>query len=122
MTRWLRLEGLVVLVVSAALFSQMELGWLLFFLLFLLPDLSMLGYLAGPIPGAVAYNLAHTYAAPAALGGIAHFSDQPAFVAVALIWSAHIGFDRMLGYGLKLTSGFQHTHLGRIGRSPEPQG
>jgi hypothetical protein len=34
---------------------------------------------------------------------------------VALIWLAHIGFDRALGYGLKYKAGFGFTHLGRIG-------
>ena len=103
---------------SIALFSQTELGWLPFFLLLLIPDLSMLAYIGGPRAGAAVYNLAHTYAAPALVGGIAHFSDRPLLVSVALIWSAHIGLDRALGYGLKLPTGFQHTHLGSIGRNP----
>ena len=34
----------------------------------------------------------------------------------ALIWAAHIGFDRALGYGLKYPTSFGETHLGRIGR------
>ncbi|MDU3890869.1 MAG: DUF4260 family protein [Serratia liquefaciens] len=37
----------------------------------------------------------------------------------ALIWGAHIGFDRALGYGLKYASGFADTHLGGLGRKPQ---
>ena len=42
------------------------------------------------------------------------FLSTPGFLWVALIWTAHIGFDRMLGYGLKDVSGFKKTHLQRI--------
>ena len=38
-------------------------------------------------------------------------------LAVALVWCAHIGFDRALGYGLKYAAGFRETHLGRLGRA-----
>ena len=63
--RWiLRLEGLAVLVVSLLLYRQFGGGWGLLALCFLLPDLSMLGYLAGPRVGATLYNLAHSYIAP----------------------------------------------------------
>lgn len=76
----------------------------------------MLAYLAGPRVGALAYNLVHTYALalPLALAGFAFGS--PVASALALIGVAHIGFDRMLGYGLKYASGFGDTHLSRIGR------
>ena len=76
----------------------------------------MLGYLIGPRAGAAVYNVAHTtaLALPLALAGF--FAGEPALLAVALIWIAHIGFDRALGYGLKYPSGFGDTHLGRIGR------
>ena len=36
---------------------------------------------------------------------------------LALVWIAHIGFDRALGYGLKYPSAFADTHLGRIERA-----
>ncbi|WP_304177987.1 DUF4260 domain-containing protein [Phenylobacterium aquaticum] len=108
----LRLEGGVVLAVAAAAYSQAGSGWMLFALLFLVPDVSMLGYLAGRRIGAVGYNLGHSYLGPAALGAYGLWSATPLAVSVALIWVAHIGFDRMLGYGLKYATGFKHTHLG----------
>jgi hypothetical protein len=91
-------------------------GWSVFFACFLLPDLSFLGYFAGPRIGALAYNTAHSYiGAVACLVGALAWPSQVA-PAVALIWLAHIGFDRALGYGLKYSSGFGFTHLGPIGR------
>ncbi len=90
--------------------------WRLFAVLFLAPDLSMLAYLRGPAVGAAGYNLAHTYALPAALSALA-LAGLAWAVPVALIWAAHIGFDRALGYGLKDRTGFGVTHLSRIGRA-----
>ena len=86
----------------------------IFVLLFLAPDLGMLGYLAGPRVGAFVYNLFHTYLGPAVLL-VVGLMTLGAPVYWALIWFAHIGLDRALGFGLKRTSGFQDTHLGRIG-------
>jgi hypothetical protein len=42
------------------------------------------------------------------------------FIGLSLIWAAHIGFDRLLGYGLKYSSNFQHTHLGLLGPGKTP--
>ncbi|SCK35904.1 protein of unknown function [Variovorax sp. HW608] len=111
----LRLEGLVVLLASVAGYGQFGAGWGAFATLFLVPDLSVLGYLAGPRTGAAIYNLAHAYALPVALLALGAVAGLPVALAVGLIWCAHIGFDRMLGLGLKYGSGFAATHLGRIG-------
>ncbi|MDM0082694.1 DUF4260 domain-containing protein [Variovorax sp. J31P179] len=111
----LRLEGLVVLAASLAGYSQLGAGWGSFALMFLLPDLSWLGYLAGPRQGAAAYNAAHSYLGPVALLALGGLGGQPVALALGLVWCAHIGFDRMLGYGFKYASGFGHTHLGRLG-------
>lgn len=111
----LRLEGLAVLLASVAAYAQLGAGWGAFAMLFLVPDLSFLGYLAGARTGALAYNIAHAYVGPVALLALGALGDLPVALAIGLIWSAHIGFDRMLGYGLKYASGFAATHLGRIG-------
>ena len=113
----LRLEGLCVLMASAFAYSTFGAGWGVFFACFLLPDLSFLGYLAGPRAGAFAYNAAHSYAGALAClaGAVAWPSQVP--LAVGLIWLAHIGLDRALGYGLKYGQGFGFTHLGPIGRT-----
>jgi hypothetical protein len=112
---WLRLEGLAVLALAVLIYRQGGHSWLLFGALFLAPDLSFAGYLAGARMGALAYNVAHSYVGPALAAALALTTGRPAVA--ALIWAAHIGFDRALGYGLKYPSGFPDTHLGRIGRS-----
>lgn len=114
-TAWLRAEGAAALALAIVLYTLFGGSWWLFAGLFLLPDASMLGYLGGPRVGALAYNVVHTYAAPAIVAGIGLLVGLPTAVHVALIWIAHIGFDRFLGYGLKLPEGFKSTHLGRIG-------
>jgi hypothetical protein len=86
----------------------------MFGILFLAPDVSMVGYMAGPRTGARTYNLMHTYVAPAALAAIGYFGNVPALLPLSVIWSAHIGFDRLLGYGLKYETGFKDTHLGKV--------
>lgn len=112
----LRAEGAAVLIVAAMLYRATGESWWLFAVLFLAPDLSFLGYFAGPRAGAIAYNCAHTLIGPAALGVAGFFAGDKLLTALALIWAAHIGFDRLLGYGLKYAAGFGLTHLGRIGR------
>jgi Domain of unknown function (DUF4260) len=112
---WLRLEGLAALIVSLWFYARYPGGWLLFVLLFLSPDLSLLVYLAGPRAGTIVYNLAHSYTLPLGvlLMGISRGS---VFVQLALIWTAHISFDRLIGFGLQYATGMGETHLGRIGR------
>ncbi|QDZ12322.1 DUF4260 domain-containing protein [Devosia ginsengisoli] len=111
-----RLEGLAALGLGVAAYIWLGQSWWVFALLFLVPDIAMLGYLRSPRFGALTYNLVHTYAAPAllALSGLA---VGPLAYGLAAIWTAHIGFDRLLGYGLKLETGFEHTHLGLIGKA-----
>ncbi len=110
----LRLEGAAALAAAIALYAHAGFSWPLFAALILAPDLAMLPYLIGPRAGAAAYNLVHTYslALPLALAG--YFLASPLALALGLIWIAHIGTDRMLGYGLKYASGFHDTHLGSI--------
>jgi hypothetical protein len=112
----LRLEGVAILVLSVLIYRQTGAGWWQFALLFLVPDLSFLGYLAGPRNGALAYNCAHSLIGPLVLAASAQATGHAEFVPFAAIWTAHVGFDRMLGYGLKYGRGFGYTHLGRIGR------
>jgi hypothetical protein len=114
---WLRLEGAAVFAGSVLIFGQQQASWWLFAAAFLAPDLSMLGYLAGPVTGAWSYNLVHSYVGPIALALLAVVVGLPALLPWALVWFAHIGLDRTLGYGLKSPSAFGDTHLGRIGRA-----
>ncbi|MGC1174423.1 DUF4260 domain-containing protein [Polaromonas sp.] len=113
----LRLEGLAVLVMAAAAYAQFGAGWTFFAWLFLLPDLSFLAYLAGPRTGAMVYNAAHSYAGALGLLALGVLAAMPLALAAGLVWCAHIGLDRALGYGLKYATGFGNTHLGRVGRA-----
>lgn len=113
---WLRLEGLAVLALAVLLYERGGHSWMLLGILFLAPDLSFLAYLAGPRIGALGYNLAHSYVGPVALAAWALLTGRPPVP--SLIWAAHIGFDRALGYGLKYPTDFADTHLGRLRRRP----
>jgi hypothetical protein len=112
----LRLEGLAVAAVTAALYAQTGASWWLFAALWLTPDLSMLGYLARPCRGARIYNAVHTYVVPAVLALSGLLMHVNALLPFALIWANHIGVDRLMGYGLKYSDGFGFTHLGRLGK------
>jgi hypothetical protein len=112
----LRLEGTAALAAAVALYAHAGFSWPLFALLILAPDLAMLAYLIGPRAGAAAYNLVHTYALALPLALTGFWLASPIALGLGLIWIAHIGMDRMFGYGLKYATGFHDTHLGRIGR------
>ena len=110
----MRTEGAVLLALSILLYGLTEESWLLFVVLFLVPDLSMLGYLSGPLTGAVSYNLFHTYAPAGLLAAFGLLAGSSLLLSVALVWSSHVGFDRMIGFGLKYLTGFFDTHLHRL--------
>ena len=110
----LHAEGAVVFAAATALYFHGDHPWWLYLLLALAPDLSMLGYLAGDRAGAAAYDAVHTFAPPFALGALGVLFDWNALVGVTLIWIAHIGADRALGYGLKYPTGFKDTPLQRV--------
>jgi hypothetical protein len=117
MSMLLRCDGLAELVGLVVLYALTGASWWLFAGLFLVPDIGMLGYLAGPRVGAVTYNALHLLAPPVALGLAALASGWGLGVSVALVWAAHIQFDRAAGYGLKYATAFADTHLGRIGQA-----
>jgi hypothetical protein len=116
---WLQLEGLAAFAAGVVLYGVSGGNWLLLIPVLLLPDVSMLGYLAGPRVGAFTYNLAHTWAPGFIALGLGLWLVSPTIQLVAAVLIAHVGMDRALGYGLKMPTAFQDTHLGRIGRKSE---
>lgn len=112
----LRLEGLTLFVGMTLLYGVWDGSWWVYAILFLAPDLSFAAYLGGPKIGAIIYNAAHSYMAPVALMTTGFALASPLVLSIAIIWMAHIGLDRALGYGLKYFAGFGFTHLGRIGK------
>ena len=113
---WLRIEGLAGFVAGIVLFVGLGGPWFLAIPLLLVPDMSALGYLRGPRVGAVTYNLVHNWAIGLVVLGIGVWSGVGAVGLAGAILIAHVGMDRVAGYGLKLPSSFQDTHLGRIGK------
>lgn len=110
-------EGVVLLAAAAAGYYVRDGSFLLFVVLLLAPDLSMVGYLANERVGAATYNAAHTLLGPAALLGLGLAGATawaPLAVDLALIWIAHVGVDRAVGLGLKYPTGFRDTHLDRV--------
>jgi hypothetical protein len=110
----LRLEGFALLASSVFLYRQIHASWILFAVLFLSPDLFMVGYLLSPRVGAAVYNIVHTLIAPVIVLGVVYFARQPSWLSYVVIWIAHIGFDRMQGYGLKYPTFFKDTHLQHV--------
>jgi hypothetical protein len=109
----LRAEGAALLAISVLLYRALDGNWLAFALLLLAPDVGMIGYLRGTRLGASTYNLFHTDVVPAAIAGLAFIFGATWWLAIALIWLAHIGMDRLLGFGLKYPTHFKDTHLAR---------
>ena len=90
--------------------------WLAVLPLLLVPDVSMIGYLRGPRVGAITYNLVHNSALGLGVLGLGLATGVTPIALAGAILIAHTGLDRTMGYGLKLPTSFQDTHLGRIGR------
>ncbi len=110
----LHLEGALFLLAACLVYHRIQASWLWFALLFLTPDLFMLGYLANPRIGAAVYNAAHTYSVPLALLVLLMGAGDMRHAWLLLIWIAHIAFDRLMGYGLKYGTAFKDTHLQRV--------
>jgi hypothetical protein len=111
----LRIEEAALLIATLYAYHHLQASWLLFAILFLTPDLFMLGYLHNERTGAALYNLAHTLTLPLALLLVSYATHHPLALEISLIWTAHIAFDRLLGYGLKYPTFFKDTHLQHIG-------
>lgn len=112
----LRLEAIALFVAGVLLYLQLNGNALWLLPLLLVPDLSMIGYLAGPRAGAIVYNLFHNLALAIVTLAIGWFAGIAPLALAGAIFLAHVGMDRTLGYGLKLPTDFRDTHLGRIGR------
>ncbi|MCA1053710.1 DUF4260 domain-containing protein [Rossellomorea aquimaris] len=115
MNKWLlRIEGLCVFLLSIYVYGTNDFSWPLFLLLLFTPDVGMIGYVFNHERGAVVYNAFHTYSLPLGLLVLASILEIQWIFLYSLIWTAHIGMDRMLGYGLKYPTHFKDTHLNRM--------
>ncbi|GAB3325801.1 DUF4260 domain-containing protein [Larkinella ripae] len=112
----LKLEEFAQFVLAIVLFNQLPFAWWWFPALLLVPDLGMLGYLVNPKIGAYGYNLIHHKAFALAVGALGFGLNNPELQLTGVILFGHAAMDRLFGYGLKFTDGFDHTHLGYTGK------
>lgn len=113
----LKLEEFVMLLLGIYVFGFLYYDWWWFLVLFLAPDVSMLGYVLGNKAGAFLYNLCHHKGLAIMIYLTGFFFLVPELQLIGVIMFSHAAFDRMLGYGLKYEKGFKYTHLGTIGKS-----
>jgi hypothetical protein len=111
----LKLEELAMFLVSAYALYLLKAEWWIYLLLLAGPDISMLGYIAGNRAGAIAYNIFHHKGIAIALTAIGYLMEDSGWQVAGVVLFGHASLDRVFGYGLKLTEGFKHTHLGMIG-------
>ncbi len=122
------MKKLIMLEEAAQFAASVILLWLqpvsvpfwLWFILFFSPDIFMLGYLAGPRVGALTYNFGHHKAVAIAVAVAGYFFTIPWLLIAGVLLFGHSSFDRMMGYGLKLNTGFNDTHLGETGKKKQP--
>lgn len=116
--RWLlRLEGLAIFFFALMAYEFMGFTWGFFVLVFFIPDVSWLAYFHSSKVGAFVYNIMHSYILPLMLFAYGFFVSSSIANQLAIVWVAHIGFDRALGFGLKYAQGFRYTHFGKLGHS-----
>jgi len=117
MKRVISAEYLIAAILVAIFYIYVgNFAWYWLPILFLLFDISAVGYLFNNRVGALLYNIGHSLIGPGILAGIYILTDSRALLFITLLWLFHIFVDRALGYGLKHVTGFHHTHLGKIGK------
>ncbi|SFQ66791.1 DUF4260 domain-containing protein [Hymenobacter arizonensis] len=115
MKNLLKTEELAEALFALAVFARLPYAWWVLPATFLLPDLSMVGYLAAPRVGAACYNFAHHKAVAVAVGVAGWWLGLPALELAGTVLFFHSAVDRLLGYGLKYATSFRDTHLGHVG-------
>lgn len=116
-----RIEEAMQLILAIFLFTHLPFAWWTYVVWFLAPDISMLGYIFGPRIGAYFYNLFHHKGIAVLVYLIGAYISSHVVMLAGLVLFGHSAFDRILGYGLKYTDDFKHTHLGWIGKSTARQ-
>ncbi|ATA91749.1 hypothetical protein CGC56_05925 [Capnocytophaga canimorsus] len=112
----LKLEYIALFLLGVVMFGQSEYEWWWFLVLFFVPDVSMVGYLANPKIGAMFYNFAHHFGTAVIVFILGKYLSINELTLAGGILLAHSAFDRILGFGLKYSDDFKNTHLGKIGK------
>ncbi len=111
-----RVEAGFILLACLIYYNHLRFNPLLFIILLFTPDISMAGYVKNNKIGALSYNSVHNFAVPAVLVVLGAIVPCNLLLGGGLIWASHVALDRALGYCLKFDSGFNDTHLGKIGK------
>jgi hypothetical protein len=122
MKNLIKLEEAAMFLLSIILISRLPYAWYWWLIWILAPDLSMIAYLGGNRVGAIGYNLVHHKGIAILVYAIGLYTNHTALEFAGLILFGHSCMDRGMGYGLKYFSGFQDTHLGRIGKTTKNTG
>jgi len=112
----IKLEETGMLALSIFSLNYLEVDWWYYLILFLGPDISMLGYLLGNKAGAACYNIFHHKGIAVALFSVGFLYNEWWLLVAGIILFGHASMDRIFGYGLKTNEGFKFTHLGVIGK------
>jgi len=107
-----RFEALTIFIIGLTAYHFSGYSWLIFALLFFLPDVGAVGYFKSHSLGSTLYNLTHWLIWPLLLGTYGLFADQETAKMIAIIWITHVCFDRMLGWGFKSGGSFYQTGMG----------
>lgn len=113
----LKIEELFQFLLGIVFFSQLNYAWWVFPALLLLPDIGMLGYMFNNKIGAISYNIFHHKAIAIVFLVAGYFYLGEVYTLIGVILYSHASFDRLLGYGLKYSDHFKHTHLGTLGKN-----
>ncbi len=112
----LQAEAIVPFLISAVLLNMLSISfaWWVWILVFLAPDISMIGYVVNNTVGAFIYNLFHHQLLAVVVWLIGLAIQQPYVQLAGLVLLGHSSLDRVMGFGLKLNKGFKFTHLNTI--------
>lgn len=113
----LKIEEVFMMGLGIYLFSLLPYDWWWFLVLFLAPDIGMIGYLFSNKTGAMLYNLFHHKGIAIAIYLLGVYLASPLGQLTGVMLFSHASFDRIMGYGLKYDKGFKYTHLGEIGNN-----
>lgn len=112
----LKIEELSMFILGIFAFNQLDFSWWWFLVLLLTPDIGMLGYLINSKIGAITYNIFHHKGIAIIIYLLGIYLQNEIVQLTGIILFSHSAFDRVMGYGLKYSDGFKHTHLGNIGQ------
>jgi Domain of unknown function (DUF4260) len=121
----LKLEELAMWITAIILLWALKVDWWWYLLMFIGPDVSMIGYLVNNKAGAISYNFFHHkgIALLLIISGWAFTVLDPPYTitSIGLALFGHSSMDRFFGYGLKYENGFMFTHLGEIGKTAKSE-